>query len=90
MSDTAKPLIYYKIQNRYQPDLFLASNGRWNKTGKIYDTLGKLRSKMTQTMKWRASEMADWRIVEYEVQVRAVRDVHEVMTGERLIELLAR
>lgn len=90
MSDATKPLVYYKIQNRLRPDLFLAANGSWNKAGKVYDTLGKLRSKITQTMNWRASELANWRVVEYEVQVRAVRDVHEVMTGQRLIELLAK
>ena len=43
-------LTYYKIRKKSDPTLFRMANGSWNTSGKVYDTLGKLRAIITQHM----------------------------------------
>lgn len=85
-------LTYYKIRKKGQPELYRMSNGSWNTSGKVYDTLGKLRTLITTKInsyhEHSRREIADWEIVEYEVQVKAVKDVHEVITGKRLMDYI--
>jgi hypothetical protein len=86
-------LVYYKIQNKVNPTMFRTSDGRWHKNGKIYDTLGKLRSVITQHMEnYYESErikVNDWNIVEYEVTVKAVKEVADVIDPKKLIKMLS-
>lgn len=83
-------MIYYKIRSKKNPELFRMSNGTWNKHGKVYDTLGKLRSLLTMSTNWSRECTEDWEIVEYEVSVKAVKEPHEVMDPEKLMKLLAK
>lgn len=87
-------MVFYKIRNKRNPDLFRMADGRWNKSGKTYDTLGKLRTVITQTInsgrRWHRDTVEDWEIVEYRVEVAAVKDIHEVMDPKRFMELLAK
>jgi len=81
----------YRIQNRTNPELYRMGGmyPRWNKTGKTWDTLGKLRSMITMVMNNSRSEDVDnWQIIEYTVQVSSVRPVSEIITAERLVHLL--
>ena len=43
-------LTYYKIRSKKDPELYRLADGRWNKSGKVYDTLGKLRATITNNM----------------------------------------
>lgn len=82
---------YYKIR-RKGTDLYRVNSYVWNDIGKVYTTLGKLRSALTTEMrlglKGYSPGVGDWEVVEYEVAVRAVRPAHELMTAERVMEVL--
>jgi hypothetical protein len=85
-------LTYYKIRRKSHPELFRMSNGSWNKSGKVYDSLGKLRAIITQHMNstsdhYRA-QLQDWEIVEFEVQVREVRQLIDVVDPKKIWNLL--
>lgn len=85
-------MIYYKIRNKNHPDLFRKADGSWNGSGKIYDTLGKLRAVITQHMNstsdYYRDKIQDWEIVEYEVQVKEVRQLHEIVDPKKVWALL--
>jgi len=87
-------MLYYKIRSKKNPEFFRKSDGSWNKSGKVYDTLGKLRATITNKLNSYYSsvreELDDWEIVEFEVTVKEVKQLHEVITAERLVKLLER
>ena len=63
----------------------------WNKVGKTWDTLGKLRSMITSAIKEDRignHDFGNWEIVEYEVTEQTSRPVHEVITANKLMELI--
>ena len=63
----------------------------WNKVGKTWDTLGKLRTMITCAInedRTRNHDFGNWEIVEYEVIEQNVRPVHEVVTANKLLELI--
>jgi hypothetical protein len=83
---------YYKIRRKSNPELFRMSNGSWNQSGKVYDTLGKLRAIITQHMNstsdYYRAQLQDWEIVEFEVQVREVRQLIDVVDPKKIWNLL--
>lgn len=83
---------YYKIASRSRPGLYRKGgiHPSWNKSGKTWDTLGKLRSMITLTMKYGREDMDDWQIVEYRVEVESVKLVSDVITQEKLVDLIKR
>ncbi len=85
-------LTYYKIRKKSDPELFRKADGSWNKSGKVYDTLGKLRATITNKMNSYfdsvRGEIQDWEIVEYEVRVKEVRQLHEIVKPEKVWDLL--
>lgn len=87
-------MIYYKIRSKKNPDFFRKSDGSWNKSGKVYDTLGKLRATITNKLNSYygsvREEVDDWEIVEFEVVERDVKQVHELIKPERLMQLLSK
>jgi len=82
----------YKIRNKHNKELYRLAGApnRWNKSGKIWDTLGKMRSMITNFVKYeyRREELHHWEIVEYEMIEVSVKPVHEVMSAETLKKLL--
>lgn len=85
-------VIYYKIRNKSRPEWYHKGGiyNQWTKTGKVWPTLGQLRSMITMNMAESsgAAEMANWEIVEYEIKEVAVKSVHEVVSAKKLVELL--
>ena len=86
-------LTYYKIRKKSDPTQFRKADGTWNTSGKVYDTLGKLRAIITQHMNsvrsgWANSELSDWEFVEYEVRVKEVRQLIDVVDKKKIFELL--
>jgi hypothetical protein len=83
---------YYKIRNRKNPELFRKSDGTWNNSGKVYDTLGKLRAIITQHLNsssdYYRRQLDDWEIVEFEVRVKEVKQLHEIVTADKIFKLL--
>ena len=63
---------------------------QWSTKGKTFDTIGKLRSFLTRCIhdEYMAKTMHEFEIVELEVSVRNIKEVHEIVKPEKLIELL--
>ena len=87
-------MIYYKIRKKSDPTQFRKSDGTWNGTGKVYDTLGKMRAVITQHMnsqnEWYRRQLDDWEYVEYEVREREVRQLIDVVDKKKVWEILKR
>ena len=87
-------MIYYKIRSKKDPDLFRKADGTWNKSGKVYDTLGKLRTTITLNMnshsEYVRGKVQDWEIVEYEVTVKAVKHLADIIDPKKIFELLGK
>jgi hypothetical protein len=63
---------------------------RWDRVGKTWDTLGKLRSMITSALNtnYANNDFGNWQVIEYEVIEHAVRPLHEVVTADKLMEML--
>jgi hypothetical protein len=87
-------MIYYKIRKKSDPTQFRKSDGTWNGSGKVYDTLGKMRAVITQHMnsqnEWYRRQLDDWEYVEYEVLEREVRQLVDVVDKKKVWEILKR
>ena len=87
-------LVYYKIRRKSNPTLFRKADGTWNQSGKVYDTLGKLRAAITNKMNSYSdrsrAEVQDWEFVEYEVTIKEVKQLIDVVKPEKVWELLKR
>ncbi len=85
-------MVYYKIRKKSDPEMFRKADGSWNKSGKVYDTLGKLRATITMNMnsysEYAREKVKDWEIVEFEVTIKEVKQLHEVVKPERVWDLL--
>jgi hypothetical protein len=85
-------LTYYKIRKKSDPTQFRKADGNWNTSGKVYDTLGKLRAIITQHMNstsdYYRQQIQDWEFVEYEVCVKEVRQLIDVVDKKKIFELL--
>jgi hypothetical protein len=82
-------MICYKIRSKANPELFVAGTPSYNsyeKTGRIFQTLGKLRSFLTVVMnsEHRSSKISEWEVVEVEMVVKEVKAIHEVLTAKKL------
>lgn len=85
-------MTYYKIRKKSDPTQFRKADGTWNTAGKVYDTLGKLRSTITLNMNSHSDyvreRVKDWEIVEYEVRVKEVKHLADVIDPKKIFELL--
>lgn len=79
---------YYKLRNSTHPELFRKADGSFNNSGKVYDTLGKLRRFLTTYMRHQKGLPADLEVVEYEVTEVSVKRLDEVITRKRFLELI--
>ena len=72
--------------------MFRKADGRWNKSGKVYDTLGKLRATITYNMNSSSDhtrkQVQDWEIVEFEVRVKEVKQLFDVIDPKKVWDLL--
>lgn len=72
--------------------MFRKADGSWNKSGKVYDTLGKLRATITLNMNsysdYVRDKVQDWEIVEYEVRVKEVKQLFDVIDPKKVWDLL--
>jgi hypothetical protein len=85
-------MIYYKIKHSVTG---LFHNGKiadydWNKTGKVWVTLGKLRFFITSAMrdKFVMREFDKWMLIEFEVIEREAKPIMEAIDPKKVIELL--
>lgn len=85
-------LTYYKIRKKSDPTQFRKADGTWNGSGKVYDTLGKLRAIITSYMNSRSDyhrgQLQDFEIVEYEVRVKEVKQLIDIVDPKKVWDLL--
>ena len=97
--------IYYKVRHRVTGNFCKGSsyanaagnNQMWNKSGKTWDTLGKLRAFITMHLpKYPGTrygspgtDMSDWQVVEYKVIESDVKGIHDVIDPKNLVQLLS-
>ena len=85
-------LTYYKIRRKSDPTQFRKADGTWNNSGKVYDTLGKLRAIITQhmnsTSEYHRQTLQDFEIVEYEVRVKEVKQLIDIVDPKKVWDLL--
>ena len=85
--------IHYKVRKRGSNPAEYSKGTmyrQWSTKGKTFDTIGKLRSFLTRCMhdEYMAKTMHEFEIVELEVRVHNIKEVHEIVKPEKLIELL--
>lgn len=84
--------IHYKIRKRSDPDLFSkgTSYNQWDRKGKTFDTIGKLRSFITRCMNddYMAKTLHEFQIVEFEVRESAVKELIDIVKPEKVWDLL--
>jgi len=88
-------VIVYKIRNRNKPELFLKGTptyNSWDKDGRIFQTLGKLRTFLTNVLnnEHRARNIGTWEVVELELVEKSVKEVHEMIKPQQLIKMLTK
>jgi len=86
-------MIVYKIKYKILPDTYLSgtpASHKYDSHGRIFSKLGHLRSFITSTLKnpHRVNDISDWEIVEFELNVRYIKQVHEIVKPEKIVELL--
>jgi len=86
-------MIYYKIRSKSNAELFLMGTPTYhyyNTKGRVFQSLGQLRTFITGIMKYRNGDLGEWDIIEYELKEISVKGVHEIITPKKLLEILAK
>lgn len=96
-------MIYYKIRYKDDPEKYVKGTPAYqssDKTGRIFQSLGNLRSFLTGVMNSDSyysrkgetprNRIAEWEVVELEMVIKEVKGVHEVITQKKLIEMLTK
>ena len=83
--------IYY-IRSKRDPTQFIKGTPtyhKWQKTGRSF-TLGTLRSFITAVLKneYYRKFIGDWEIVESEIQITNIKELHDIVKPEKIMELL--
>lgn len=93
------PVTFYKIRHK-RTGLYSkggtyvnadGNNSFWTKNGKTWDSIGKLRAHITSHLGDEYSpgtNMSDWEVHEYNCAPTSVKDIHEIVKPEKLIQLL--
>ncbi len=84
---------HYKIRHRITG---LYSKGtaynQWSDKGKTFDTIGKLRSFITRCLNddYMQKHLVNFEIVEFEFKPINVKQLHDIVKPEKIMELLKR
>ena len=91
--------VFYKIRKRDDPESYVKGTPyymTYDKSGRIFQTMGQLRTFLTNVMnadhngKSDRNRVADWEIVELEMIERDVKGINDVITAKTLAKLLKR
>jgi hypothetical protein len=90
-------MIIYKIRNKNNSELYLKGTptyNSWDKDGRIFQTLGKLRTFLTNSLnmdsKRGTNKIGDWEVIEFELIEQSAKGVHEMIKPAQLIKMLTR
>jgi hypothetical protein len=83
---------FYKIRLKDNPDRYVKGSPSYlstDKSGRIFQSMGKLRTFITLTLNIKR-DISNWEIVEFGLHEKSVKGVHDVITSKKLVELLTR
>ena len=84
----------YYIRSKSNPELMIRGTPTYHCFGKsdarLFPSIGKLRAFISSVLKneYRRSGICDWEIIEAELITKDVKQVHEIVKADKLIELL--
>lgn len=86
-------MIYYRIRNKENPELYLSGTPtyhNWDKVGRVFITIGKLRSFLTNVLsnEYRRRDIGKWEIVEMKMIDVDTKELHQIIKPEKLMKLL--
>ena len=86
--------IFYKLRKKDNPELYIKGTPAYlscDKSGRVFQRLGHLRSFLTSCMNSRSGrDITEWEVVELEMVGRAVKPIVDVVKPEKIVELLKR
>ena len=96
MSDVVQSIykIRHKVTGKFSKGgYYVSADGTYgwtDKGGKIWDTIGKLRSHITVHMDRYSggTDMSEWEVLEYKLTAANVQGIHEVIDPKKIINLL--
>jgi len=80
----------YKIRNKNNTEQFLTGTptyNSWDKSGRMFQTVGKLRAFLTNSLKL-SNNTSEWDIIEYELTELSAKGVHEVIDPKKVWGML--
>ena len=94
-------MIFYKIRHKVTGQFSKGGSSvhpdgvyGWAKTGKTWDTLGKLRAHITQHLGLdeyrKPTDMSNWEVIEYHCEPQEPKGIHEIIDPKKLVMLLKR
>ena len=85
---------FYKLRKKDTTDQYVKGTPAYfsyDKSGRIFQKLGHLRSFLTTCMKgYRGQDITEWEVVELEMIEREVKQIVDVVKPEKIVELLKR
>lgn len=95
MNETTFYKIRHKVTGLYSKGgVYVTASGTgitWTKIGKTWDKLSTLRSHITSHLpdSYRnGTDMSNWEVIEFKCVPTAIKDIHEVITQDKLVRLL--
>lgn len=93
--DKAPLNVFYKLRKKDDPEQYVKGTPvylSYDKSGRVFQKLGHLRSFLTTCMnsRVRGRDVTQWEVVELEMIEREVKDVVDVVKPEKIVELLKR
>lgn len=84
---------YYKIRKKSDPEQYLKGTPvyyGYDKSGRVFQSLGAVRTFLTNVLnsEHRRSQLNDWQVVSYVMQLKDIQEIHDVVKPEKLIKLL--
>lgn len=86
-------MIYYKVRKKSNPELFHKGGSTtvlcWGKTGKVWTSIGSLRSFLTLNLTYQR-DITEFEVIEFEVIERAIKPATDLIKPSKLVELMKR
>lgn len=86
-------MTYYKIRFKSDPDRFVSGTPLYlsdDKKGRIFQSMGALRTFLTGVLNRESNRynLTDWEVIELKMVVDNVKDLHEIVRPEKIVQLL--
>ena len=85
---------YYKIYSKSRQQYIngTPAYSSWSQDGRLFPTIGKVRTFITSSIKMnkrgRGHNFGDWQICEFTLALQDTKELHQVVTPKKMMELL--